>query len=176
MKPISELNLIKIGKIQKTRGYKGEVFIELYSEMILNTETEHIFMEIDGYMVPFFFSEKPKTQKNGMIAKFDTVTNEKEADDLIGRFAYSLENQIIYPEKDRFDQIEGFKVFNRSNYIGTASGFLNIPSNPILEVMDQDGNEILIPWNDEFLLKIDSKEQIILCDLPDGLIDINRYG
>jgi 16S rRNA processing protein RimM len=174
MKPISELNLIKIGEIQKTRGYRGEVFIELYSEIIFNKETELIFPKIDGYWVPFFFSCKPKFLKHGIVAKFDSISNEKEASELIGCFVYTTPENISHPETDILDHVEGYRVFDTTVYIGKASGYLNIPSNPILEVIADDGNEILIPVNEEFLVEININEEKIIFKLPEGLIDINR--
>ncbi len=173
MEPISKLNLTKIGEIQKPKGFKGEVFINLFSELTLKSETELIFIEIDGYLVPFFFSEKPKFQKNGFTAKFDTIVNEKNAEELIGLFVFTLAENIIIPKTDILDNIQGFYVFDKGNYIGKASGLLRIPSNPVLEVISNEGNEILIPVNELFLKEIDESQKTIQFDLPEGLTEIN---
>jgi 16S rRNA processing protein RimM len=174
MKPISELNLIKIGDIQKSRGYKGEVFIRFNSDISLKQETELVFLQIDGYMVPFFFSDKPKPQTEGIIVKFDEIDNDKDADQLIGNSVFTDDSQIEYPENDSFSQIEGYAVFDNENYLGKATGFLDIPSNPILEVITNEGNEILIPFSEEFIIEINDPDQKIIFDLPEGLTDINR--
>ncbi len=174
MKPISELNLIKIGDIQKSRGYKGEVFIRFNSDISLKQETELVFLQIDGYMVPFFFSDKPKPQKEGIIVKFDEIENDKDADQLIGNTVFTTDSQIEYPENDSFSQIEGYAVFDNENFLGKATGFLDIPSNPILEVITNEGNEILIPFSDEFIIEINDSDQKIIFNLPEGLTDINR--
>ncbi len=174
MIPISELNLIKIGEITKVRGFKGEVRIHTDFYLNLNQKTEHVFLQIDGYMVPFFFSEFPIFHKNDCIAKFDEVSDEKQASELIGCQVFCSENDIVYPENDSFENIQNFDVFNNEIYLGKASGFTNIPSNPILEVSSEDGLEILIPFNNEFLLSIDEKAKIIVFNLPEGLTDINK--
>lgn len=174
MIPISELNLIKIGEITKVRGFKGEVWVYTDINLNLNQKTEHVFLQIDGYMVPFFFSEFPVFHKNAFIAKFEEINNDKQATELIGCQVFCNENDIEYPENKTFDHIENFDVYNNELYIGKASGFMNIPSNPILEVTSADGLEILIPFNNEFLINIDEEIGKIVFNLPDGLTDINK--
>ena len=174
MKPISELNLIKIGDIQKTRGYKGDVFIRFNSDISLKQETELVFLQIEGYMVPFFFSEKPIPQKDGIIVKFEDVENDKDAAELIGNAAFTTEDQIEYPENDSLSQIEGYAVFDNENFLGKAVGFLDIPSNPILEVITNEGNEILIPFSNDFIIEINDRDQKIIFELPEGLTNINH--
>ena len=38
--------------------------------------------------------------------------------------------------------------------------------------VDRDGTEVLIPMNDEFIVKVDREHKIILVNTPEGLIDL----
>jgi 16S rRNA processing protein RimM len=174
MKPISELTLIKIGEIQKSRGFKGELLINLDREITLKKETEYLFLEIDGYRVPFFFSDTPKMLKNGITVTFDNVTNERESAELIGCSVFTSEKNISKPKEKGLGQFKGYTVFNDTSYIGIASGYLNIPSNPILEVIAENGTEILIPFHEAFVVNIDKSKKKLTFKLPEGLTDINR--
>jgi 16S rRNA processing protein RimM len=175
MIPISELDLVKIGEIVKAHGYKGELVIKLSTDFDNLKETEPIFIEIDGIFVPFFFSYAPKTfKKSSTIVKLENLDSDNEVKELI-KCNVLLPSEKIKQSNDNekvFETLEGYKVFDKDNFIGIAGEFLNIPSNPILTVL-KNNNEILIPINDEFLVEVDSNNKKIIFKLPDGLIDIN---
>ena len=174
MKPISELDLVKIGEIVKAHGYKGELVIKFFDHFYDLNKTEPIFLEIEGIFVPFFFSNSPKSfKKLSIIAKFNTINSDNEVKELIKCAIFSERTKIDIKEKDVLDTIEGYDVFNNEELIGKAGEYLNIPSNPILTVIDNDKNEILIPINNSFLLEINNKEKNIYFNLPDGLLDVN---
>ncbi|NPA44335.1 MAG: 16S rRNA processing protein RimM [Chlorobi bacterium] len=175
MIPISELDLIKIGEIAKAHGYKGELVIKLSTDFDNLIKTEHIFIEIDGIFVPFFFSYPPKPfKKSSAIVKFDNLDSDKEIKELIKCKILLPKENITHKINDEniFDTLDGYNVYDSDIFIGKAGEFLNIPSNPILTVFN-DSNEILIPINDEFLVEIDSINKKIIFNLPEGLIDIN---
>jgi len=175
MIPISELDLIKIGEIVKAHGYKGELVIKLSTNFDNLKETELIFIEIDGIFVPFFFSYAPKTfKKSSIIAKFNNLESDTEVKELIKCSVLLPQKNITddAEEENIFDNLVGYNVYDKETFIGKAGKYLNIPSNPILTVLN-NAHEILIPINDEFLEEIDDENKKIYFNLPDGLIDIN---
>jgi len=175
MIPISELDLVKIGEIIRTHGYKGEAVIKLSIDFDRLTKTELIFLQIDGNFVPFFFSYPPKTyKKSGIIVKFDTVDSEKNIEKILNIPVFI---EKIYISEELFEEQEipeGFDVYNNEEFIGISGSFLNIPSNPVLTVLSADKSEILIPFNGQFLKSTDYKTKTIIFDLPEGLIKINK--
>jgi 16S rRNA processing protein RimM len=175
MKEISDIELIKIGKIIKTHSFKGELIIKLDIEFDQIFETELFFVLIDGITVPFFTSKIFKPYKaSQMLINFDDIDNEKTASQLLGKDIF-ISNEDFDNETDsEQDNFNGYKVFNHNNLIGTVNGFLNIPSNPILSIFDTDENEILVPYNEHFIEKIDDEKNEIFLILPEGLIDINK--
>ncbi len=175
MIPISKLDLVKIGEIIRTHGYKGEAVIKLSINFDRLKKTEHIFLIIDGNRVPFFFSYPPKPyKKSGLLVKFDTLNSDKHIEKLINAGVLTESENILPESEEEIFIPENYTVFNRETEIGKSGGYLNIPSNPILSVYTKNNKEILIPVNDTFLKKIDSDKKIIIFDLPDGLIDINK--
>ncbi|NPA67651.1 MAG: 16S rRNA processing protein RimM [Chlorobi bacterium] len=175
MIPIDELDLVEIGEIIKTHGYKGEAVVKLSIRFDKLKKTELIFLITDGNKVPFFFSYPPKAyKKSGMLVKFDNIDTDKDIEKLTGckvltekkNIKKTYENEIFIPEN--------FDVFDNEKFIGKSGTYLNIPSNPILTVYSPDNKEILIPVNDKFLKSINIEKKIIIFDLPDGLTDINK--
>ena len=174
MIPISELDLIKIGEIVKAHGFKGETVIKLSTDFDNLKKTEHLFLEIEGLFVPFFFSYKPKTfKKSSLIVKFNNLDSDIEVKELINCSVFTTVENIIPEEVDIFETLEGYNVYNNEMFIGKAGEYLNIPSNPILTVISDTNPEILIPINDQFVLEIDKKNKKIIFNLPEGLIDVN---
>jgi len=174
MIPISELDLIKIGEIVKAHGFKGETVIKLSTDFDNLKKTEHLFLEIEGLFVPFFFSYKPKTfKKSSLIVKFNNLDSDIEVKELINCSVFTTVENIFPEEVDIFETLEGYNVYNNEMFIGKAGEYLNIPSNPILTVISDTNPEILIPINDQFVLEIDKKNKKIIFNLPEGLIDVN---
>ncbi|MCD4795351.1 MAG: ribosome maturation factor RimM [Bacteroidales bacterium] len=174
MIPISELDLIKIGEIFKTHGYKGELVIKLSIDFDRLKKTELIFLEIEGNPVPFFFSGNIKSyKKTGIIAKFESVDTKEDVKELVSCQVYTTKDNIFDELEDESTNYENFDVYNKDTYIGKSIGFMNIPSNPVLTIITESNKEILIPFNDEFIVEIDEKNQKIIFDLPEGLVDVN---
>ena len=176
MKPISELNLVTIGEIIRTHGYKGEAVIKLSVSFEQLNLTELIFLTIDGNKVPFFFSYPPKPyKKSGLLVKLENIDSDKEINKLINLPVLTEEKNILPETKNQETLIpEGFTVYNREQLIGKSGEYINIPSNPVITVYSENNTEILIPLNEQFLKEINYKKKVIIFDLPDGLIDLNE--
>ena len=54
---------------------------------------------------------------------------------------------------------------------GTLKNINDSTAQSLFEI-DRDGIEILIPMNDEFILKVDRENKTILVETPEGLIDL----
>lgn len=174
MIPISELDLVNIGEIVKAHGYKGELVIKFSNNFYDLDETEPIFLEIEGILVPFFFSYSPKPFKQtNIIAKLDLLNSDEEVKELIKCQVFAESLHLSHTEEDIYDTVFAYDVFDNETLIGKAGEYLNIPSNPILTVIDTSNNEILIPINEQFLVKIDKEKKQIIFNLPPGLIDVN---
>lgn len=175
MIPISELDLIKIGEIIKTHGYKGELIIKLSINFKRLKKTELLFFEIKGNIVPFFFDTAPKSyKKSGLIAKFENLNSDEEVEKLLNTNIFITKDKLEEEESILNENIEGFYVYDNDVLIGTVTEYLNIPSNPVLSVLSGNNDEVLIPFNEQFLISIDKKQKKIIFNLPAGLTDINK--
>lgn len=162
-----------LGKISKARGLKGEVQIYLEIENPQDYKTmESVFIEINKKLVPFFI-EKSIIQKNIAYLYLEGVDHVDVAQKLIG-------NTVFYPiakkpentNDDTPNLLKGYFVKDKTiGDIGTITEIQIFPSQYVASVIYQ-GKEVLFPLNDSFILKLDSKKQEILVDLPEGLLDI----
>ena len=164
-----------LGRIVSKFSFKGELLIKLDTdEPETYLEMESVFVDYDNNLVPFFI-EKSSLQKSNLLrVKFEEVDTEEDADDLMKCDLYLPLNLLPELDDDQFyfHEIIGYTVEDASyGPIGLLTGVNDTTSQALFEI-EKDGKQILIPMNDEFLVKVDKKNQVIYVKTPEGLIDL----
>lgn len=164
-----------LGRIVSKFSFKGEVLIKLDTdEPESYLEMESVFVEYDNNLVPFFI-EKSSLQKSNLLrVKFEEVDSEEDAEDLMKCDLYLPLNLLPELSEDQFyfHEIIGFKVEDELyGTVGTLTGVNDTTSQALFEI-EKDGKQVLIPMNDQFLLKVDKKNKTIHVKTPEGLIDL----
>jgi len=166
-----------VGRIIRKYSYKGELIINVdsdYPEIII--EMESVYITIGDNLIPFFMERKSWQKALQLRVKFEDVDSEPDADKLLGKKVY-LPNSIL-PERKGLDfynnEILDFKVEDAEyGYVGIVKGINEKTPQTLLEVQDERGT-VFIPVNEVFIKKIDRKNQTILVETPEGLLDL-RY-
>jgi 16S rRNA processing protein RimM len=167
-----------LGYVSKIHGFKGEVIIISEEEITLQlSETESVFIEINGQLIPFFF-ESIQQSSSSAIVKFIDISNEVQARTLLKTNVFFPLS--ILPEKrpDNLSpaSLKGFTVIDDVHgNIGVVKNILEMPQQLILEISNGSKN-ILVPANEEIIHKIDKKNRTIFIDAPGGLIDLYLEG
>ena len=164
-----------LGKIVSKHSFKGEVLIKLDTDQPELYDTlESVFIAMEHGLVPFFISNIRRHKSALLRVKFDEISDEESARNLIGKAVYLpltmlpdlTGNQFYYHE------VIGFTVEDSLHgQIGKITG-INDTTAQALFVIEKDGKEILIPLNDEFILSIDRTNKKVLVQTPPGLIDL----
>ncbi len=164
-----------LGKIVGKFSFKGEVIVKLdtdYPEMY--QEMESVFVDFNGNLVPFFIEGIRSYKKNGLRIKFEDIDTEADADDLVKAQLYLPLDLLPELEEGQFyyHDIIGFNVIDKEK--GGIGILKEVRETGVqdLFVIDFEGNEILIPINDEFIEKIDYSAKELCVVTPEGLIDI----
>ena len=72
------------------------------------------------------------------------------------------------------DDIEGYEVVDsRLGDLGKVKEVNDATANVLLVVDTPDGDELLVPFVDEFVEEIDQDNKRIVVSLPEGLLEIN---
>ncbi len=176
METIPKADCEKIGFFRKTHGVHGDVVLEFEPQYEYSVEeAERFFVEIEGLLVPFFLKEDGLRFKagNSAIVTFDDVETEKYAKRLIGCSVYLFQSEIIAePEAILSPDLINYMVLDEKNHeIGRITHIDDYSGNIVFTV-DYNGNEILIPFNEDFLLEANDRKKIIKLQLPEGLFDI----
>jgi 16S rRNA processing protein RimM len=165
----------RLGHISKLHGYKGELSIHLETEDPEEySELESVFVEYDQKLIPFFLEHIHLQNKGFAIVRFQDIDSEKKAKLLVGcNLFLPLEVLPENAEPDsQCDGLSGYTVQDKSfGVVGKFVQLINLSGNLLLEI-DNNGNEILIPKQKEFIVEIDRKQKVIHIDAPKGLLDI----
>lgn len=164
-----------VGTVVNKFSFKGELLVKLDTdEPELFEEMESVFIEIGKNLVPFFI-EKSQLHKSTLLRiKIEDIDDEPAADALMKRDLYlplsflpELKGNQFY-----FHEVIGFKMMD-TNYgkVGIITGINDTTTQALFEV-DHDGNQILIPLNDDFINLVDREQKTITVTTPEGLIDL----
>lgn len=164
-----------LGRIVSKFSFKGEVLIKLDTdEPESYLEMESVFVEYDNNLVPFFIERSSLQKSNLLRVKFEEVDSEEDAEDLMKCDLYLPLNLLPDLSEDQFyfHEIIGFKVEDELyGTVGTLTGVNDTTTQALFEI-EKDGKQVLIPMNDQFLLKVDKKNKTIHVKTPEGLIDL----
>ena len=164
-----------LGKIAKKFSFKGEVLIYLDTdEPELYQDMESVFVEFNKNLIPFFIENSSLHKNDFLRVKFEDVTDEASADEIMNREVYlplamlpKLEGNKFY-----FHEVIGFEIEDkRLGIFGKIVSINDTSAQPLFEVIN--GNvEILVPMIDQFLIKIDRENKKVIMDLPEGLVEM----
>jgi 16S rRNA processing protein RimM len=164
-----------LGKIVSKYSFKGELLVKLDTdEPDLYDNLDAIFIDLRGNMVPFFVESSQLHKSNLLRIKFEEVDTEADADALMKTDLYLPLNLLPKLEGNKFyfHEVIGFSITDTNyGHVGILKGINDSTAQALFEI-DKDGIEILIPMNDEFIVKVDRDNKTIEVSTPEGLIDL----
>jgi len=168
-------NNLRAGKILKPHANKGQINVNLFFDLE-KLQAESLFVEIDGYLVPFFIEYSQSNFKiNPSIVKFTYINSIDEAKSYTNHNVYlplyylkNIEDFLI----DYENFIVGFDVLDeKNNLIGKITDFIDSKKNPLL-VISSSGKELLLPYNAIEILHTIYEKKTIIISIPESLLEI----
>ena len=175
METIPKADCEKVGFFKKTHGVSGELVLEYEPQFEISIENANrFFVELEGLLVPFFVLEdgfRFKTE-NSAILTFDGVESEKYSKRMVGSSVFLFKNEIIVMSDEMSDSelVDYLLVDEKLGEIGIINQIDNYSGNIVFTV-NFNGKELLVPFNEDFLLEIDKQNKVIKLRLPEGLFD-----
>lgn len=166
---------IHVGKVVKTHGVNGAMQIQILNRFAgAEFDAQYLFLEFLGGIVPYQIIKLRYKAHNEIIVEVDTIDREEAALKLVGSNSYFKKEDIINDLESDNDlwTIEGYEVVDTNlGKIGVVQSIIEINNNPLIQI-DNNGTEILVPLNEEFIVEVRDKEQILLISAPEGLINL----
>ena len=164
-------DFVHFGKFLKPHGTKGEIGLQGDS-YTLGDDCDFVACDIDGILVPFFFEYCRTKNNDAIIVKVERMNSADEVRFLTNRDAYIPREWVEESDNISWGYFKGFKATDtKMGYIGEVVDVDDSTINTLF-VIEKDGEEILIPAQEEFIAGIDQKEREITFDLPEGLVSL----
>lgn len=162
----------RIGVINKPHGVKGEVSFTFTDDIFDRVDCGYLILMMDGILVPFFVEEYRFRSDNAALVKFEDVDTAEKA-----RMFTNVE--VYFPVKFADEQEDitswnyfvGFEVDDVNHgVLGRIADVDDSTMNVLFIIENTEGEEIMLPAHEEFILGIDRKKKCVKVDIPEGLI------
>lgn len=167
-------NYTEVAYFLKTFGLKGELKALLLDTVSLDfSKIEVIFLNENGQYIPYFIDEC-SIKDSELIVKLEDINSPEQAK----RFS----KQKIYIDSKGNDSkidltanpnvLKGFKAYNDGKLIGKIDRLESYPQQVMTFILTSEGEEVMIPLNEEFIEDIDEDGNEIYFELPEGLLEL----
>ena len=162
-----------MGRLLKPRGLKGELWLIIFNEVdsVLKIGTEIWIESAEGIKYSHIIESLNIASVKSWI-KFSECNKRETANNLSG-LIFSIPRSVFTPLRDKefylVDMI-GCKVLDENrNAIGLVVDTMSLPEQNLV-VVENMGNEVLIPFVDAHILLFDVKENILIVKDVEGLL------
>ena len=168
-------DVYRIGKIGKPHGINGEMVLFFTDDVFDRVEADYLVLELDGILVPFFIDEYRFRSEETALIKFSGIDTQEKARQITGTEVFFPRNLSDSDGDDlSMAEIIGFTITDKSSgmVIGAIDNVDNSTMNTLFSVIRDDGEEVLIPVSEEWIVDIDNKKRNITMALPEGLLSL----
>lgn len=167
--------LIAVGRIVKTHGVKGEVKVFPYGEsMAFQSPGGRLFLgglsEVTNKAVTLMSA---RSLGKNWIVRFQELMSMNEAQKTVGCEVLLPEGNLPPTQEGEYYhyQLIGLEVVTKTGVVvGILRGVMETGSHDVYSVESHD-REILIPAVEEIICEIDLKQNRMVIDPPEGLLD-----
>jgi len=163
-----------LGYVARRVGNHGELgFVLDVDDASRYRKLESVFIEIGNSLVPFFIKKIGIKGQNATVS-LEGIDDIRKAEELLKCSLY-LPLSFLPPLKGKkfyLHEIAGYTAVDKQfGEVGTITGVMDLPMQTVLQIQ-REGNEILIPAREEFIVRIDREKKIMELDAPEGLIEL----
>jgi 16S rRNA processing protein RimM len=177
VEPEEPSSFIAIARIVRTRGNRGEVLVESYTDFPDRFDKlQEVWLEFDDGRLQRIALDFTWEHKGRRILKFSGIDTIRSAEQFIGCLVQvPREKAVRIPEGTYFDHdLIGCSVEDtQGKHLGFVGNILRIPGNNQLVVKDGK-REFLIPAVESICTRISIEKKEIIVDPPEGLMDLDQ--
>lgn len=165
----------QLGYVIKPHGLNGEL------QILLDVDTpqeysnlESVFVLQGQQLVPFFIESIAVRGEKAIVA-MEEVESIDDAKALKGAELYLPMAMLPKLTDDQFyyHELQGFAIEDDGGEeIGKVEAVLEAGAQDLLQVKHKTGKELLLPLNDDLLVKVDKEAQRLVMKIPEGLLDV----
>ena len=187
---------VSLAHLLRPQGRKGEILAELFTDFPERFEDRtRVFLAKPDFAGPESAARAitvtnhwlPVGRNHGrVVLSFDGIDSINEAELLAGLDVFIPETERVELEDDAeyISDLIGCIVYDNGQAVGTVTD-VEFPTSPdgtrrlaeaapLLAVLTDAGDEVLIPYVQSFLIELLPEQRRINMSLPVGLVDVNR--
>ena len=170
------MNYFNVGKIVNTQGLQGEMRVlsvtDFAEERFKKGNRLALFDKKDQFVMDVEIASHRKV-KNFDIIKFKDMYHINDIEKYKGHSLKVAEANLNDLDEGEFyyHEIIGLEVYENDQLIGTIKEILQPGANDVWVIKSQNGKEILIPYIEDVVKKIDVENKKIDIEVMEGLID-----
>lgn len=173
---IRKEEVYKIGVFNKPHGIHGELSFTFTDDIFDRVGADYLVCLLDGIFVPFFLEEYRFRSDSTALVKLEGVDTAERARLFTNVEVYfpTTHADDAGPGELTWDFFVGFRVEEvKHGDLGEVTEVDTATINTLF-VVDHQGEELLIPAQEEFILNIDQKHKVITMELPEGLLALDE--
>lgn len=172
---MQQSDCFQLGYIAKLHGFKGEVSLFLdVTDPSEYASLDAFYIEINGTLTPFFVESFQLKQKGFAAVKLEGVNSENDAKVLLRKSCFLPLSLLPELDDNHFydHEVIGFDVVDeRFGLVGKLEQVIDLSVNPLLQIMNGE-KEVLIPFVQGLIQKVDRPEKTLHISVPEGLIEM----
>lgn len=165
-----------VGKIVNTHGIRGEVRVISKTDFAEDRYRpgQKIYLFMGGANAPIELTiETHRLHKSFNLLTFKGYENVNDVEKMKGGILKIHESQLTELEEDEFyfhEIIDCLVVTTTGEELGKIKEILTPGANDVWVIKGTNGKDILIPYIEQVVKKVDVKEKIVLIEPMDGLL------
>ncbi|MFW5713248.1 MAG: ribosome maturation factor RimM [Brevefilum sp.] len=149
-----------LGKLRRAHGVKGEIPLEIYTQMLeLLIPEKTVFVGEEHQSLTI---EKTRWKNELLLIKFKEIHDRTVVSELTNELVYVKTSQLPpLPEGDfYYHELVGLDVYEPDGcYLGVLVQILETGANDVYLIKNDEGEEVLIPATEEMILEIDPEQE-----------------
>lgn len=162
---ITNEQVISIGRLTRTHGKRGELQCLMSNEYWDNADATFLILKLDNILVPFRVQNWRGKGSDTLIFQLDNITDEQEAQRLIGTEAFMLLSDMNQEDElmPTWQSLVGYRVMDTDQgELGTVDQVDETTINTLITL--SDGR--LIPIHEDFIIDINAEDKLLTICLP----------
>ena len=164
---------LKLGNIVKTIGLKGEVKVFSTTNLARRRYVKGniVFLGSLENLKKFTIKSYRKIDNNFDAVSFEEINNINDAEDLLKMDIFvEKANNVLKENEFFYVDLENCELYNNGKIIGNVLKVEEFPAQITLKCVSKNNKELMVPFNDFFIKKIDIDNKIIEINLIEGML------
>ena len=162
-----------IGRLTRTHGIKGEMELQFTDDAFDRGEVDYVVLLLDGIFVPFFFEEYRFKNNEAALIKFADIALPADDAPEIRSLQAFVGYTVLLPDLTAVQADDTEDAGMPTRELGCITHVATTPSSALLTVETEEGEEVLLPLHDDFVLDYDTRRRYLVLNVPEEILELN---